>query len=170
MVRASHNWPTLENLEPRVLLSAFPLFSAATFRNPAPFDDYGNTIAAAYSVSLNSAGAAALSGVINTPGDIDMFKVVASRTGTITVDQRAGTASPLDSYLHIYAPNGACLGANDDAYGTLNSHVCFSVVAGQTYYYYVETENGTAVSAPSNEVIATIPLAAPTSLAVGSIA
>ena len=100
-------------------------------------DDFGNTIEDSSPIELDGTGAGSQSGVIETAGDVDMFRLVAPMTGRLTVKQVADTASgsSLDSLLTAYDDTGTQLAHNDDSGpGTRDSLVEFAVEAGRTYY------------------------------------
>ena len=52
-------------------------------------DDFGDAFADAHPIALNASGAGSQSGVIETAGDVDMFRLVAPMTGRLTVKQVA---------------------------------------------------------------------------------
>jgi hypothetical protein len=100
----------------------------------AATDDFGNTIALATQVNLSSTGEGNQSGKIEQAGDVDMFKIVATATGTMTIKQSAASGSQLNSYLYVYDANGQLLSQNNDYGSSQNSQIQISVVAGTTYY------------------------------------
>lgn len=97
-------------------------------------DDFGNSFAQASTLTLSSEGAATQSGTIEQAGDGDMFKFVATTSGTMTITQSAAVGSSLDSYLRAYDANQTLLAQNDDSGGTRDSSLTIPVVAGTTYY------------------------------------
>lgn len=125
----------LEQLEKRELLSVggtnlfLPVIPGAVVS-----DDYGNTMAQAAQVSLSTAGSATQSGKIEVAGDVDVFKVVATVTGKMTIQELATSGSRLDSYLYVYDASGKLLAQNDDYGASLNSRVDINVTTGTTYY------------------------------------
>jgi hypothetical protein len=110
---------------------AYRIQMATTTATP---DDFGNTRAAATALELSAAGTARQSGSIETAGDVDVLRFVATVTGEMTIIQSADNASRLDSYLYVYDADGQLLAQNDDNGWSLNSQVELSVVAGNTYY------------------------------------
>lgn len=113
---------------------AYTIQCATTAATTTPTDDYGNTIAAATAITLSTTGSAAKSGKIETSSDVDMFKIVATVTGTMTIQQAAASGSQLNSYLYAYDSTGTLLAENNNNGSSLNSQVQISVVAGATYY------------------------------------
>jgi len=90
-------------------------------------DDHGNTTATATAVSLNST----TNGAINTPGDIDFFRIQVLGSGTLTVYTTGST----DTYGSLLDANGTVLTSNDD-YLDLNFRISRAVTAG-TYFISV---------------------------------
>lgn len=97
-------------------------------------DDFGNTFAAATEVTLTSTGAASQTGKIEQALDVDMFKVVATVSGEMTIQELAVSGSRLDPYLYVYDSNQQLIAHNDDSGASYNSQVTINVTAGQTYY------------------------------------
>ena len=110
----------IELLEPRIALAAG--------------DDYGNYPATAFSLRLDTAGGALVSGVIERPGDVDFFRLTANVTGRMTITQTAPAPSRLDPYLDVYNFSRTLLARNDDSQGSLNSQVAIDARAGATYF------------------------------------
>lgn len=122
-----------ESLEPRNLLSAGPTSFASGWAGRTVSDDYGNTMAQAAEIATAN-NSATQSGKIERAGDVDIFRFVATQSGTLVVQQAAASGSRLDSYLYVYSAKGQLLGRNDDTPSSLNSRVEIAVVAGSTYY------------------------------------
>jgi len=97
-------------------------------------DDHGNSFAEATSVQLAEDGSVSHAGMIEAPGDVDMFQIVAEVSGSMIVSQTAIQGSLLDTYLHVYDCQGNQLGTNDDGGPGLNSQMVLDVTAGETYY------------------------------------
>ncbi|MCB4773483.1 MAG: pre-peptidase C-terminal domain-containing protein, partial [Sulfurovum sp.] len=95
-------------------------------------DDHGNSKDEATSISLQST----TEGRINGAGDVDWFKVVISRRGTLTVD----TTGITDTEGFLYNASGTKIASNDDSGSDRNFKISRSVVAG-TYYVKVKHHN-----------------------------
>ncbi|MCB4784523.1 MAG: PPC domain-containing protein, partial [Sulfurovum sp.] len=95
-------------------------------------DDHGNSKDEATSISLQST----TEGRINGAGDVDWFKVVISRRGTLTVDTTGST----DTEGFLYNASGTKIASNDDSGSDRNFKILRSVVAG-TYYVKVKHHN-----------------------------
>jgi subtilisin family serine protease len=70
-------------------------------------------------------------------GDVDMFKIVAPDTGTLTVDIDALNvygSGAVDSYVKVLNASLQQIAANDDFGGSTDSLLQVSVTIGQTYY------------------------------------
>src|SRR5262245_9225166 len=119
--RAGERRLSLEALEDRTLLSA------------GPVDDFGNTLASANVITLNSSGYRNQAGNIETAGDRDVFRFTATQNGGMTVRLEDAFSSPLDCYVRVFDGSGNTIAFDDNAGGGLNSLVRISVTAGQTY-------------------------------------
>ena len=100
-----------------------------------PTDDHGNTRGRARQVSLNGT----TRGVLERSGDVDYFRVVVTRTGTLTVK----TEGPTDTVGELQRANGTKLDDNDDGGTGSNFQIRQQVSAG-TYYVRVSGYNGSA--------------------------
>jgi len=82
----------------------------------------------------------ALNGIIETPGDVDFFKVPLKK-GTVLEVQTFGQSlgSPLDSVVNIYNEKGGSLGSNDDGGGRrrLDSKLKVTIPADGDYFLRV---------------------------------
>jgi hypothetical protein len=107
-----------------------------------PVDDYGNTIATAARWKLTSAGSGVLAGSINYLNDVDFLAITAPKTGQMAIDMNAYRSAGMDCELAIFGSDGSPIATNNDANGTLDAEVTFSVVAGQTYYVKATTHDG----------------------------
>jgi hypothetical protein len=123
----------------------------------------GHTFADAGTITLDSTGYGSQTGIITSPGDVDMYRFVAPYTGAITIRQdapsagtRADKGSPsksiLDSVLTVFNDSDAEIAYDDDdiPVGTptskddpLNSKLVVSIVAGQTYYVQAAGDDAT---------------------------
>jgi subtilisin family serine protease len=95
-------------------------------------DDYGNSVATAALISVNSL----IAGSIETAGDVDWFKfqAVAGKKYIISTKLKGLR----DSVLTLYDSNGVKLAYNDDvAYNNLSSYIKWKAPASGTYYLKV---------------------------------
>jgi len=110
-----------------------------------PVDDYGNTFVSAEAIEINQAGAGWLAGKIQYGRDIDVFRLVAARSGTMTVNmQPRGRRNSLDGELTVYDAGGAVLttgAAAGEGADPRDAEVSFEVAAGRTYYLAATGEN-----------------------------
>ncbi len=152
--------PSLESLEPRLLMSgsvlpvaaplsllASPTASALTV-SAAPKavagkpggtvkDDYGNTTATAASLTLSGTGTAQVSGTVNFAGDVDYFAFTALADGQIKISLAPTGKKTLGGVLTAYDSAGATLAVNTAAGAGKTAAVSFTGVAGQKYYIKV---------------------------------
>jgi hypothetical protein len=99
-----------------------------------PTDDYGNAIETAKAWQISSSGSGGICGRINYADDVDVFALVATKSGLMTADmKKSATNGPLDCELFAYNSARDLVAYNNDAVGT-DARVTFNVVAGQTYY------------------------------------
>lgn len=114
--------------------------SSGTYRltfTSIPFDDIANTFEAARTVRLNRHGSRRKTGKINYYDDIDVLKLIATKTGTMHVDfQARGRGNNLTGRISSYDAQGRLL--SQDTAG----RVSFSVIKGRTYYVKVSSANG----------------------------
>ena len=93
LIRARHGYGHPQNKRPAKVLYGAELLESRTLLsvalNPPGADDFGNTIEDSSPIELDSTGAGSQSGVIETAGDVDMFRLVAPMTGRLTVKQVA---------------------------------------------------------------------------------
>ena len=94
-----------------------------------PTDDYGSTVATAYSLGTIS-GEASLSGLIGTLDDIDYFTFTASQTGTATFT--VDTTQDLVAEFGVVG-GGARVDGNT---------ITFDVVGGEGYTLFLKTGDG----------------------------
>jgi hypothetical protein len=96
-------------------------------------DDVGNTFDSARQIALAN-GSGSTTGRLDYLGDIDMFSLAASTTGSMTVNLQATGSSYLDTTLTIYDSSRQQIAYDDDGGAGLNSRATFDVTAGETYY------------------------------------
>lgn len=109
----------------------------AVTQNAPGMDDFGNDIANATQVALNGS----IDGVINSEGDVDVFKVVLTTIGELT----AGTTGAFDTFGSLLDSQGNPLASNDDL-SDLNFGLTKSLMPG-TYYIQVRHFQSTDVGA-----------------------
>lgn len=98
-------------------------------------DDYGNTFAAAASLSLSSTGAGTISGKIEATTDVDMFKLAAPVAGSLSVSITTSAGKKvLTPHVILYAGNQTKITENANVGGSKTATVSTDVTAGQTYY------------------------------------
>jgi hypothetical protein len=85
-------------------------------------------------------------------------------TGTVNYQVFRGTSSNGE----LTTPIATAVAANCDNVNTVCTFKDSNVVAGQTYFYYVETFDGTNLSIPSNEISVIVPVAPVVGLGVTS--
>lgn len=114
---------------------------------PPPADDYANAgqWAQAGNITVDpNTGNAATFGSLEVGGDTDLFKYVATRTGTATIL----IASPTSSFSMQLRAYNASLGqislGSPAGPGNTGSQVTIQVVQGQTYYLLAAGANGSA--------------------------
>jgi hypothetical protein len=74
-------------------------------------------------------------GLIETPGDVDLYEYVAVGSGLVQFDlTRFNSNLTLDPILTVFDSLGNLLAMNDDNPGTTDSRVSLEVVEGQTYF------------------------------------
>jgi len=120
-------------------------------------DDVGNTFDTARQIPLvDGAGSTAAS--LDYLGDIDMFSLVSSMTGSMTVDLTAYGSSYLDTTLTVYNSSREQIAYDDDGGPGLNSRATFDVTSGESYYlkarsYYDLSQGSYLVGIATEEVI-----------------
>jgi len=123
--------PVAEVLEPRIFLSASSLLQSA--------------FASAETMAIAPVDNVTVAGEL-VPGDVQMYAVTATATGTLTFNMQAD-GSALDPFLNIYNTAGRRLASNDNAArGTLDSRVTLKVKVGQAFYVSASGQNGSAGS------------------------
>jgi hypothetical protein len=98
---------------------------------------FASMFATAVPLTLDSSGAATVSGSISKPGESHFYSFTAPFTGLMSIHQNADPPfSGLDSVLTVFNQAQQEIAFNDDSQPgiTLDSFVQFNVVAGQTYY------------------------------------
>ena len=79
-------------------------------------------------------GAGTAQGVLEQPGDHDVFQIVVAESGTFAIGA-SSTDGRLDTYLRIYDATGNLIAENDDFGGTYDSQLQLELEPGQ---YFVD--------------------------------
>ena len=79
-------------------------------------------------------GGAPASGIINTAGDADLFKVSLVAGTSYTFDLARSTAGLADPYLILYGTDLSELAFDDDGAGSGNARISFTASSSGTYY------------------------------------
>src|SRR5205085_2635894 len=104
-------------------------------------DDFPDDTEHAALISLAADGAGTQAGLIESTGDVDLFRFVAPVTGLLSVRMAAAPGSDLDSVLTLLDDQGNFLRSDDDGGGGPAGHdsrVFLAVSAGSTYYVRAE--------------------------------
>ncbi|HEX8203544.1 MAG TPA: hypothetical protein VF590_23920, partial [Isosphaeraceae bacterium] len=101
---------------------------------PAPGADVGDTFETAAPLDLPPTGILDLAGLIDIPGDVDVFGFTAPLTGTVTIRQGAAPGDGLDSFLAVFDTARDLIATGDDTAGSLDAVVTFSVQQGREYF------------------------------------
>ena len=117
-----NNLPRFENLESRLLLSAWWSGLIEAFASAEP-------------VEVGVLGRTTADGQVEAAGEQRLYKFTAAANGRMHIDL-AADESGLDPYLEVFHSSGWRYGVNDNASAeTLDSSVTlYSVYAGDTYY------------------------------------
>ena len=114
-----------------------------------PNDSTGTAIA----ITLSS-GVATVSGTVGdgtfSVADVDIYAVTVAVGGVLTVDIDAATLatpSSLDSYVRVFNASGTQVAFNDDAAGSLDSLVTYTVPTSGTYYVGISSYGNSSYSA-----------------------
>jgi len=135
---------------PTVQDPGFMIFSkgaeAAPSGNPFRLVPFENTLEAepnneqAKATQVITGEPVALNGVIETPGDIDFFKIALKKDQQVVLLAFAQSlGSPLDSVINVYNEKGGSIGGNDDGGGRrrLDSKQTLKVPADGNYFVRV---------------------------------
>ena len=121
---------------------------------PPPAAGEPNDSLATATAVPTSGGRATVSGTIGDGGyaaaDVDLYAISVAAGCVLTVDIDAATLptpSTLDSYVRIFNSAGSQLAFNDDAGGSLDSLVSYTVPATGTYYVGISSYGNSAYSA-----------------------
>jgi len=103
-------------------------------------DEYGDSLEEADTVALSRGGAGRLRGTIDYADDVDVVRVVATRTGRMTVGQFPRSRwHQVDCKLTVYDAEGGVLTSNAEAEtADGRKSVSLDVTEGQVYYVKVK--------------------------------
>ena len=101
------------------------------------FDNVGDTLLTAKSLTPSSLGAISTDVFMNTTTDVDWFKFKANKSGKFQFDFTKTNPSNFDTVLEVYSSTGVLLGMNDDIAPPTNRDARVTLtglVSGTTYY------------------------------------
>jgi hypothetical protein len=93
-----------------------------------------DSLALAQPVSMSPTGYGETSADLQADRDVDVYRLVATVTGRIQVEQYTAPGSTLTGRVSVYDAAGNLLARGDDGRVGLNDLATFAAVAGQTYY------------------------------------
>ena len=99
---------------------------------PLPGDDHADEAGPAATLISLEEGVGSGQGILEEPGDRDLFQLVFEESGLVTI-QATSTDGWLDTYLRLYDDAGDVIAENDDFGGSFNSQLTLDMEAG-TYY------------------------------------
>jgi len=126
------NPSTLENLESRLLMSSVTPWQVWAI---PLMDDYGNTNATAQTLVMNQ-NAVTVNGMVNYSGDIDMFRIQPSVSGSLTLTLVPTGTFALAGTLALGNATTASLVSSQGTAGHSVTET-FTVTSGQVYYIRV---------------------------------
>lgn len=101
---------------------------------PLTEDDHADSWGTEATEIVLAEGAATAAGVLEQPGDHDVFQIMVAESGTFVIGATS-TDGRLDTYLRIYDAAGNLVGENDDFGGTYDSQLQMDLEPGQ---YFVD--------------------------------
>ena len=120
---------------------------------PSTSGEPNDSVGTATLVTL-SAGAATVTGTIGdgtyAAADVDIYAVTVAAGSVLSVDIDAATLatpSSLDSYVRVFNASGTQVAFNDDAAGSLDSFVTYTVPTSGTYYVGISSYGNSSYSA-----------------------
>jgi regulation of enolase protein 1 (concanavalin A-like superfamily) len=143
-----HKWfnghPTTSPLEVQpdveVIASKIAPYQGSSGDGFAP-DDFGNTIAAATTMTVSGAGLQTASGNIERLDDSDAFRFTANG-GPLNIDATPVGVSGVDLKLEIYKPDGTLVAASDSQTNN-DQHLVIALASG-TFYALVKSHGNYA--------------------------
>ena len=101
---------------------------------PLTEDDHADAWGTEATEIVVAEGTATAAGVLEQPGDHDVFQIMVAESGTFVIGATS-TDGRLDTYLRIYDAAGNLVGENDDFGGTYDSQLQMDLEPGQ---YFVD--------------------------------
>ena len=101
---------------------------------PLTDDDHVDSLGAEATAIAIGEGAGTAQGVLEQPGDHDVFQIVVAESGTFVIGA-SSTDGRLDTYLRVYDATGNVIAENDDFGGTYDSQLRIDLEPGQ---YFVD--------------------------------
>lgn len=136
-------WSKGEYANPSTTQDDLAIISGTTYGVGYRADDYGNTISAAASLTVDASGNVSNAGVVERTGDVDMF-AFSTNGGTANLTFSPNAYSPnLDIVATIYNNTGTAVATANPT--TLNATISTTLAAG-TYYVSV---TGTGSGSPT---------------------
>jgi len=99
---------------------------------PLADDDHVDSLGAEATAIAIGEGAGTGQGVLEQPGDHDIFQIVVAESGTFVIGATS-TDGRLDTYLRIYDATGNVIAENDDFGGTYDSQLRIDLEPGQYF-------------------------------------
>jgi hypothetical protein len=107
-------------------------------------DDFGNSISAAASLTVDATGKVNNAGIIERTGDVDMFAFTTTG-GTLNLTFSPNASHPdLDIVATLYDNNGTAISSNNPT--TLNASLSSTLAAGTYYVSVTGTGSGSAAT------------------------
>ncbi|MCI0460632.1 MAG: PPC domain-containing protein, partial [Gemmataceae bacterium] len=97
-------------------------------------DDFGNLFSTAQPLALSPDGSTRQGGILESPGDVDIFQFVALQTGRFLIGLRATATQALYTDLAVFDASGTPLVRDNKRTGTTISQLQLNLVQGRTYF------------------------------------
>jgi hypothetical protein len=101
---------------------------------PTPDEEVGDTFATAAMLALPPSMTLDVSGLIDSPGDADVFQFTAPAEGTLAIRQVGVLGDGLDSFLEVFDGTSDLIASNDDTTQAVGRPVQVGVEEGQKYF------------------------------------
>lgn len=133
-------WSKGEYTNPSTTQDDLAMISSTTYGVGYRADDYGNTISAASSLSVDASGNVNKGGIIERTGDIDMFSFTTTG-GTLNLTFNPNAYAPnLDILVTLYNSAGTAVTSSNPT--TLNASLSSTLTAGTYYVSITGTGSG----------------------------